>query len=129
VPSALAVLRLMNSSTLVTCWTGRSAGFSPLRIRPKPHRSHVRCRRLEVTQIHPATPPAIQSYCVRKQGHNKGKSPGSCVSTGAPGPGTSVPLGRRCSVGTVEVSPPAQPGTGRGELSDGMHGGSHPTFR
>ena len=33
-PSALAVLRLMYSSTLVACWTGRSAGFSPLRIRP-----------------------------------------------------------------------------------------------
>src|SRR5215813_6365324 len=33
-PSALAVLRLMISSTLVTCWTGRSAGFSPLRMRP-----------------------------------------------------------------------------------------------
>src|SRR6516165_3520503 len=33
-PSALAVFRLMNSPTLVTCWTGRSAGFSPLRIRP-----------------------------------------------------------------------------------------------
>jgi hypothetical protein len=33
-PSAWAVLRLMTSSTFVTCWTGRSAGFSPLRIRP-----------------------------------------------------------------------------------------------
>jgi hypothetical protein len=33
-PSALAVLRLMNSSTFVDCWTGRSAAFSPLRIRP-----------------------------------------------------------------------------------------------
>jgi hypothetical protein len=33
-PSALAVFRLMYISTLVTCWTGRSAGFSPLRIRP-----------------------------------------------------------------------------------------------
>jgi hypothetical protein len=33
-PSVIAVFRLMNSSTLVTCWTGRSAGFSPLRIRP-----------------------------------------------------------------------------------------------
>src|SRR5207244_4167879 len=33
-PSALAVLRLMYSSTLVACWTGRSAGLSPLRIRP-----------------------------------------------------------------------------------------------
>jgi hypothetical protein len=27
-------LRLMISSTRVTCWTGKSAGFSPLRIRP-----------------------------------------------------------------------------------------------
>src|SRR5262249_60379908 len=33
-PSALAVLRLMISSTLVACCTGRSAGFSPLRTRP-----------------------------------------------------------------------------------------------
>src|SRR5262245_62267125 len=31
-PSALADLRLMISSTLVTCWTGKSTGFSPLRI-------------------------------------------------------------------------------------------------
>jgi hypothetical protein len=33
-PNAFAVLRLMSSSTFVTCWTGRSAGFSPLRMRP-----------------------------------------------------------------------------------------------
>src|SRR5262245_41070436 len=33
-PSAFAVLRLMISSTFVDCWTGRSAGFSPLRMRP-----------------------------------------------------------------------------------------------
>ena len=33
-PRALAVLRLTISSTLVVCWTGRSAGFSPLRTRP-----------------------------------------------------------------------------------------------
>jgi hypothetical protein len=33
-PSILAVLRLMTISTFVACWTGRSAGFSPLRIRP-----------------------------------------------------------------------------------------------
>src|SRR5262249_7496110 len=32
-PSALAVLRLMTRSNLVGCWTGRSAGFSPLRMR------------------------------------------------------------------------------------------------
>src|SRR5262249_62371564 len=32
-PSALAVLRLMYSSTFVPCWTGRAAGFSPFRIR------------------------------------------------------------------------------------------------
>ena len=31
IPSAFAVLRLMISSTLVSCRTGRSAGFSPLR--------------------------------------------------------------------------------------------------
>ena len=33
-PSALAVFMLMCSSTFVGCWTGRSAGFSPLRMRP-----------------------------------------------------------------------------------------------
>src|SRR5262249_44879787 len=33
-PSAFAVLRLMVRSTLVACCTGRSVGFSPLRIRP-----------------------------------------------------------------------------------------------
>ena len=33
-PSALAVLRLMTSSNLVGCMTGRSAGLSPLRMRP-----------------------------------------------------------------------------------------------
>jgi hypothetical protein len=32
-PSTLAVLRLMTSSIFVTCGTGRSAGFSPLRMR------------------------------------------------------------------------------------------------
>src|SRR5262249_29905762 len=32
--SALAVLRLMISANFVSCWTGRSAGFSPLRMRP-----------------------------------------------------------------------------------------------
>jgi hypothetical protein len=33
-PSALAVFRLITSSNLVGCWTGRSAGFAPLRIVP-----------------------------------------------------------------------------------------------
>jgi hypothetical protein len=33
-PSALAVLTLMANSNLVGCATGKSAGFSPLRIRP-----------------------------------------------------------------------------------------------
>jgi hypothetical protein len=33
-PSALAVLRLMTNSNLVGCITGKSAGFSPLRMRP-----------------------------------------------------------------------------------------------
>ena len=32
-PSALAVLRLMTSSKVFGAWTGRSAGFSPLRMR------------------------------------------------------------------------------------------------
>jgi hypothetical protein len=34
-PSALAVLRLTTSSTFVSSWTGRSVGFSPLRMRPE----------------------------------------------------------------------------------------------
>jgi hypothetical protein len=33
-PSDVAVLRLMTSVSLVVCWTGRPAAFSPLRIRP-----------------------------------------------------------------------------------------------
>src|SRR5262249_26885886 len=33
-PSAFAVLRLITSSNLVGCTTGRSAGFVPLRMRP-----------------------------------------------------------------------------------------------
>src|SRR3954470_10786173 len=33
-PNVLAVLRLITNSNLVDCTTGRSAGFSPLRIRP-----------------------------------------------------------------------------------------------
>src|SRR5262245_28645263 len=33
-PRVLAVLRLMNNSNLLTCCTGRLAGFSPFRIRP-----------------------------------------------------------------------------------------------
>jgi hypothetical protein len=33
-PSVFAVLRLMTNSSLVASCTGRSAGFSPLRIRP-----------------------------------------------------------------------------------------------
>ena len=33
-PSAFAVLRLITKSNFVDCWTGKSAGFSPLRMRP-----------------------------------------------------------------------------------------------
>src|SRR5262245_23780416 len=33
-PSVFAVLRLMKSSTFVACWTGRSAGLAPARMRP-----------------------------------------------------------------------------------------------
>jgi hypothetical protein len=33
-PSILAVGALMTSSNLVDCWTGNSAGFAPLRMRP-----------------------------------------------------------------------------------------------
>src|SRR5262249_39521379 len=33
-PNALAVLKLMYSSTLVVCWTGRLGGLSPLKSRP-----------------------------------------------------------------------------------------------
>src|SRR5258708_3912498 len=43
-PSALAVLRLMISSIFVTCCTGRSAGFSPLRIRIGPVRATLLSR-------------------------------------------------------------------------------------
>src|SRR5262249_22732991 len=32
--SAFAVLRLITNSVFVDCWTGRAAGFSPLRMRP-----------------------------------------------------------------------------------------------
>src|SRR5262245_38074981 len=32
--SALAAFRLMKNSNLLTCWTARLAGLSPLRIRP-----------------------------------------------------------------------------------------------
>jgi hypothetical protein len=37
-PRIFAVLRFSTSSNLVGCMTGRSAGFSPLRIRPTYHR-------------------------------------------------------------------------------------------
>src|SRR5262249_49925862 len=37
-PSAFAVLRLITSSNLVGCTTGRSAGFAPLRMRPAERR-------------------------------------------------------------------------------------------
>src|SRR5262245_2353155 len=33
-PSVLAVLRLMTNSNFTDCWTGKSVGLSPLRIRP-----------------------------------------------------------------------------------------------
>jgi hypothetical protein len=33
-PSAFAVSMLTTSSKIAGCWTGRSAGFSPLRILP-----------------------------------------------------------------------------------------------
>src|SRR5262249_25424040 len=33
-PSVLAVLRLIINSGFVVCWTGKSVGFSPLRMRP-----------------------------------------------------------------------------------------------
>jgi hypothetical protein len=34
IPSASALLRFKNNSTFVLNWTGRSAGFSPFKIRP-----------------------------------------------------------------------------------------------
>jgi hypothetical protein len=34
IPSAFAVLRLITNSNFVACCIGRSAGFSPLRMRP-----------------------------------------------------------------------------------------------
>ena len=36
-PSAFAVLRLMTSSNLVGCWTGRSAGLAPFNILSTKH--------------------------------------------------------------------------------------------
>src|SRR5262245_24500256 len=33
-PSVFAVFRLIKNSVFVDCWTGRSAGLSPLRMRP-----------------------------------------------------------------------------------------------
>jgi hypothetical protein len=33
-PRALAVLRLMTSSTFVDCWTGKSTGLAPFKMRP-----------------------------------------------------------------------------------------------
>jgi len=33
-PSDFAVLRLITTSVFVDCWTGRSAGLSPRRMRP-----------------------------------------------------------------------------------------------
>ena len=41
-PSALAVLRLMTSSSLVGCSTGKSAGFSPLECGRRRDRTTVR---------------------------------------------------------------------------------------
>jgi len=56
-PSVLAVLRLMINSSFVACMTGRSAGFSPLRMRP----AHASCiapqshlnRQTELPQLTP----------------------------------------------------------------------------
>ena len=44
-PSAVAVFRLITNSNLVACTTGRSAGFSPLRIRAGKYRPDDRRRR------------------------------------------------------------------------------------
>src|SRR5450759_620609 len=44
-PSALAVFKLMYSSTLVACCTGRSAGLSPLRALP------AKAERLRVAEL------------------------------------------------------------------------------
>ena len=41
-PSAFAVLRLRTNSNLVGAWTGRSAGFSPLRMREVLSESRMR---------------------------------------------------------------------------------------
>ena len=48
-PSAFAALRLRTSSILVTCSTGRSEGFAPLRIRP----AYVPTRRYESEMLLP----------------------------------------------------------------------------
>src|SRR5215831_19199228 len=55
-PSALAVLRLITRSYLVGAWTGRSAGFSPLRMRS----TYPAARRNSSTILEPyeLSPPA-----------------------------------------------------------------------
>src|SRR5262245_32468488 len=55
-PSALAVLRLMMNSNLLGCSTGRSAGFTPLRILP----TNVAARRRNsiVSALYVRRPPA-----------------------------------------------------------------------
>ena len=62
-PSALAVFRLITSSNLVGCVTGRSAGFSPLRIRG------TYCR---VLQTRPAVRLAGTLSAIRGQGCGHG---------------------------------------------------------
>ena len=56
-PSARAVFKLMYISTLVTCWMGRSAGFTPLRIR----RRERPCRRAAAEERDELAPPNVCS--------------------------------------------------------------------
>src|SRR5262249_14355864 len=56
-PSALAALRLITNSNLVPCWTGKSAGFAPLRILSTKvaDRYHISLRLAEYENRQPAS--------------------------------------------------------------------------
>jgi hypothetical protein len=62
IPSALAILRLTASSYLVGACTGRSAGFSPLRMRS-------RCRPAAHTVLRPCARGTPPGYAVRPRLH------------------------------------------------------------
>jgi hypothetical protein len=77
-PSALAVFKLITSSNIVGCCTGRLAGCSPLSIRstyPAACRNHdpaSRCRPLAICQ------PALESKDHRREGEGEPRRPTPC---------------------------------------------------